>query len=169
MARQVQLRRGTTTEHENFIGAVGEVTVDTDLHTLRVHDGVTPGGVALARADQSMPETADYVVAFQAPTAANNYTWYRKYKSGWVEQGGIGIVTVAESAYMAVFPVQMSDANYTLCATSKSPLTTSGETDHGCHYIEKTSTACRIVSMSGMNGNWITKEVNWYICGFCAN
>lgn len=31
----------------------------------------------------------DYVVDFQAPTATNNYTWYRKYKSGWVEQGGV--------------------------------------------------------------------------------
>lgn len=32
---------------------------------------------------------ADFVVAFQRPTAENNYTWYRKYKSGWVEQGGV--------------------------------------------------------------------------------
>jgi len=30
----------------------------------------------------------DYVIASQNPTADNNYTWYRKYKSGWVEQGG---------------------------------------------------------------------------------
>ena len=30
----------------------------------------------------------DYVVETQAPTAENNYTWYRLYKSGWVEQGG---------------------------------------------------------------------------------
>lgn len=30
----------------------------------------------------------DYVVDWQTPAASNNYTWYRKYKSGWVEQGG---------------------------------------------------------------------------------
>ena len=30
----------------------------------------------------------DYVIASQTPTADNNYTWYRKYKSGWVEMGG---------------------------------------------------------------------------------
>lgn len=29
----------------------------------------------------------DYVTESQLPTADNNYTWYRKYKSGWVEQG----------------------------------------------------------------------------------
>ena len=30
----------------------------------------------------------DYVVEKQEPTALNNYTWYRKYADGWVEQGG---------------------------------------------------------------------------------
>lgn len=29
MARQVQLRGGTTTEHESFVGAPREVTIDT--------------------------------------------------------------------------------------------------------------------------------------------
>ena len=48
MSKQVQLRGGTTAEHENFIGAPREVTVDTDLRTLRVHDGETPGGNELA-------------------------------------------------------------------------------------------------------------------------
>lgn len=48
MSKQVQLRGGTTIEHKKFIGAPREVTVDTDLKTLRVHDGETPGGNELA-------------------------------------------------------------------------------------------------------------------------
>ena len=44
MAIQIQLRQGTTTEHNSFKGAVGEVTVDTTNYTLRVHDGTTVGG-----------------------------------------------------------------------------------------------------------------------------
>ena len=48
MSKQVQLRGGTTAEHENFIGAPREVTVDTDLNTIRVHDGQTPGGHELS-------------------------------------------------------------------------------------------------------------------------
>ena len=44
MAIQIQLRQGTTTEHNSFTGAVGEVTVDTTNYTLRVHDGTTVGG-----------------------------------------------------------------------------------------------------------------------------
>ena len=44
MTKQVQLRRGTSSEHLVFTGAVGEVTVDTTLDVLVVHDGVTLGG-----------------------------------------------------------------------------------------------------------------------------
>lgn len=49
MARQIQLRRGTTAQHATFTGAVGEVTVDTDKDALVVHDGVQAGGFPAAR------------------------------------------------------------------------------------------------------------------------
>lgn len=44
MAGQLQLRRGTTIENDALVGAPGEVTVDTTLHQLRLHDGETQGG-----------------------------------------------------------------------------------------------------------------------------
>ena len=50
MAKKLQLRRGTTSQHSSFTGAVGEVTVDTDKKTVVVHDGSTAGGVPLATA-----------------------------------------------------------------------------------------------------------------------
>lgn len=50
----------------------------------------------------------DFVVDWQKPTEENGYTWYRKYKSGWVEQGGISTVSPV------VYPLPMSDTNYTL-------------------------------------------------------
>ena len=80
MSRQIQFRRGTADEHATFTGAEGEITVDTTNKTIRVHDGTTPGGTMLAR--QSALDAIDYVIAWQTPTADNNYTWYRKYKSG---------------------------------------------------------------------------------------
>ena len=52
MAIQIQLRYGTTTEHNTFTGAVGEVTVDTDKKTVVVHDGVTAGGTVLAKVSE---------------------------------------------------------------------------------------------------------------------
>ena len=47
MATQLQLRKGTTTEHSTFVGADGEVTVDTTKKALVLHDGVTAGGKPL--------------------------------------------------------------------------------------------------------------------------
>lgn len=51
MATQVQFRRGTTTQHNSFTGANGEISVNTSTETLHVHDGSTAGGFPLARAD----------------------------------------------------------------------------------------------------------------------
>jgi hypothetical protein len=51
MAKLLKLRRGTTTQHNTFTGAEGEVTVDTTKDTLVVHDGATAGGFALLRQD----------------------------------------------------------------------------------------------------------------------
>jgi hypothetical protein len=48
MATQVQQRRGTTTEHATFTGAIGEITVDTDKDVVVVHDGSLAGGYPMA-------------------------------------------------------------------------------------------------------------------------
>ena len=53
MATQVQFRRGTTAEHSGFKGANGEVTVDTSIKTLVVHDALTNGGYPILRQDGS--------------------------------------------------------------------------------------------------------------------
>ena len=50
MAKQVKRRRGTTAEHAVFPGVEGEITVDTDLQTIVVHNGTAPGKY-LMRAD----------------------------------------------------------------------------------------------------------------------
>lgn len=47
MPTVVQFRRGTTSQNNAFTGAVGELSVDTDLNTLRVHDGATAGGAEI--------------------------------------------------------------------------------------------------------------------------
>lgn len=51
MSIQLQHRRGTTTQHNTFTGATGEVTIDTTKTTAVVHDGATAGGVPLLRQD----------------------------------------------------------------------------------------------------------------------
>ena len=61
---------------------------------------------------------AHKVIEFQAPTSANNYTWYRKYADGWVEQGGQFIATsVADGSGTAGnniinLPIEMANNRY---------------------------------------------------------
>ena len=61
--------------------------------------------------------TGHEVIAFQAPTAQNNYTWYRKYADGWVEQGGLATIPSRTgqggSSMTVTFPIPMADYNYT--------------------------------------------------------
>jgi hypothetical protein len=45
---QILLKRGTTVRSLAYTGPAGEVTIDTDLKTLRIHDGLTPGGAVVS-------------------------------------------------------------------------------------------------------------------------
>lgn len=54
------------------------------------------------------------VIEFQAPTATNNYTWYRKYADGWVEQGGNYEMTIGSSDthFTINLPIAMTNVRY---------------------------------------------------------
>lgn len=99
--RKLQIKRGTSLENDTYTGTSGEITMDTDTRTIRVHDGETAGGVALARISDI---AIDQVIEFQLPNDENNHTWYRKYKSGWVEMGG-HIKTNSSTIVAITFPI----------------------------------------------------------------
>lgn len=104
MSNQWQARRGTTIQNDAFTGASGEITYDTDSQGLRVHDGTKQGGYLV-----------DTVVDFQKPTAENNYTWYRLYASGFVEQGGVATGTNGT----ITLPITMAGSDYQIIANVK--------------------------------------------------
>lgn len=156
MAKQIQLRRGSTAEHENFIGATGEVTVDTDLNTLRVHDGTTPGGHIVRGAQ--LPDSADYVVESKAPSTATNNMWYRKYKSGWVEQGAYLGGVSAQTSKKVIFPIpykQMHDYFIFALGTNPNVTWSGGDT--------RTGEFCTIKNSSNE-----TNYIDVYTCGWAA-
>ena len=133
MAKQWQIRRGTTAENDAFTGAIGEITMDTQKNQIRLHDGSTQGGKIFG----------DTVIEFQAPTAENNYTWYRLYASGWVEQGGL--TTVATDITVNL-PVEMADTNYSIIATSyKADAGSSNASNNGLTVGQRTTTTFYIV------------------------
>lgn len=64
---------------------------------------------------------ADYVVESQLPTADNNYTWYRKYKSGWVEQGGRN--NGFNDTGTNTLSIEMANTSYSVQITRLTPTT----------------------------------------------
>jgi hypothetical protein len=70
MSTQVQIRKGNTIQTAAFTGAIAELTVDTDKKTLVVHDGVTAGGIPLARESALSANQAFSQAAFNAANSA---------------------------------------------------------------------------------------------------
>jgi hypothetical protein len=58
MPTQVQFRRGTTAQNNNFTGAAGELSVNTSNSSIRVHDGSTQGGFELGSMNRSLRQFA---------------------------------------------------------------------------------------------------------------
>ena len=70
MSTQVQIRKGNTIQTAAFTGAIAEITVDTDKKTLVVHDGVTAGGIPLARESSLSANAIFSQAAFNAANSA---------------------------------------------------------------------------------------------------
>ena len=168
MSRQILIRRGTYVEHENFTWVIGEVTMDTTNKTLRVHDGETVGGTVLAKKSEIPSDimTADYVI--ETWRSADGSSWYRKYKSGWVEQGGIdsfgNLSDGAAKNVTTTFMVDMLDTNYFVQVT---PFSNSSYTrlmgNSGPRSISSVELGVRNI---GGTTNQI--YVNWFVAGYSA-
>lgn len=119
---------------------------------------------ALETCNQVLSDVAtlkyDYVTEFQAPTALNNYTWYRKYKSGWVEQGGaFATVDTQYHSETVVLPVEMADATYSCnisCASTGSAYMALIETKSATGF-----TAYNVVNNAAYSATW-------RVCGMMA-
>ena len=71
--RQVLLKRGNTAVSSTYTGPIGEITVDTTLHAVRVHDGVTPGGFLLSNSTL-LQSNIDYLISNVANLKTVAYT-----------------------------------------------------------------------------------------------
>lgn len=98
MATQLQLRKGTKVQNDAFTGAEAELTYDSTSKGLRLHDGTQQGGYEVP-----------VLVAVQRPTAENNYTWFRVWSDGWVEQGGY-VARGTAGSITVTFPVELAEA-----------------------------------------------------------
>ena len=97
---------GTMAEYEAI------VTKDPETEYI-ITDDIGGSATEIGEITEALNDKVDkghQVIEFQEPTAANNYTWYRKYADGWVEQGGQ--TSGGGEAVTVTLPVAMADANY---------------------------------------------------------
>jgi hypothetical protein len=110
------------------------------------------------------------VIAFQTPTAQNNYTWYRKYADGWVEQGGMydNGSAVADFNATITLPVPMRDTRYTANAIA-SRNTGSAGARHGWTNIWAQSETQLSIGYYRGSSSETMRYMNWMVCGVAAS
>lgn len=96
MAKQVQLRRGTSAECDAFTGVVGEAFYDTSNKRLRMSDGSTAGGTALAKySEASINSTSSVHTAQQLELGHASDTTITRVSAGVAAVEGSNILTAA--------------------------------------------------------------------------
>ena len=110
------------------------------------------------------------VVEFQAPTADNGYTWYRKYADSWVEQGGRALVPATNG-------LSSSSVNVTLpvpIATPEQATLSYNGMDSAGYYSNcenQASVTTTTVSIGRWNNSSAVAEAryyNWTLSGMSA-
>ena len=105
MAKLLKLRRGSTIDHGSFIGAEGEVTIDTDKDTAVVHDGLQQGGRPLLREDcNNLPDNAIPAAKIGAGTLPSDVT-------ATTESAGDNSNKIATTAYADTAVTDLNASN----------------------------------------------------------
>lgn len=156
MAIQIQLRQGTTTEHNTFKGAVGEVTVDTTKDTLVVHDGVTAGGhpvaaranadgtISLIKKDGTSAGTINALGLFNDTLTSTNTNQALTAAQGKVLKDTLD--TAVSSSLSSSFGVDQTWQNMTSSRVS------------GTTYTNSTTRAIELYIQTGVNGSSVTVD-----------
>ena len=95
-------------------------------------------------------DTGHEVVAFQRPTSDNDYTWYRKYADGWVEQGG----TIQLNVSSVTLPVELIDANYTCIIMYRNTTSTTNIPFGSAYTNSQTTTGFTCVASTATVKGW---------------
>ena len=103
------------------------------------------------------------VVEFQAPTAQNNYAWYRKYADGWVEQGGY-VAVLGQQNTTITLPVEMADTNYVVQITNDF---NDASNQYGSQCNGRSTT--QIIIKCGSYSSGDQMHANWQVNGMSAS
>ena len=109
----------------------------------------------------------DYVIDWQVPNAENNYVWYRKYKSGWVEQGGYCYAS-GSAAVSISYPIELTRAEIPLTNPQYSYESQVFLKGIQVQTVSTTGFTCRGKAVSSSNAVWENSDFCWQVSGMAA-
>lgn len=109
----------------------------------------------------------DYVVSWQAPTAENGYTWYRLYKSGWVEQGGM-LLNAGTGAHTITIPVEMANVEELKKSAVTTPIFISGVIQNQGVTVRNSSDSSWSTTQIDCFSWGATIHIKWQVSGMSA-
>jgi len=96
----------------------------------------------------------DYVV--DSWRASDGSSWYRKYKSGWIEQGGY-IPGIPEPPYILNFPINFTDSQYVITGSTYSASHPVGFSSKNINNVQVTNGIVNVNYNEGSDLNWEAK------------
>lgn len=127
----------------------------TTSHQLRG----TPDGQLMWDGKTILNDSNDGVATTHTAGTGTTFVWYRKFTSGWVEQGGY----VGASADSVTFPVAFADTNYCLLRTRYTQVG-NDISDHCQNISTRSATGFTIdPTYAPTHGSW------WFACGQAAS
>lgn len=143
--------------------------VQVERPMIQLFNSTTDTAVATCNqvlADVSALNQGDYVIETQFPTAENNYSWYRLYKSGWVEQGGYVSYTgswINGHIDSVVLPIEFANTDYRIMIGRTQPADGNVLTSYDTN---KTTTGFDIWSYAVNQSTAVAS--NWFAVGMSA-
>ena len=119
---QILLKRGNTAVSQTYVGPLGEVTIDTDLDTLRIHDGQQPGGFLITAqgggGNYSDANVAALLSTFTGNIQAGNLT----VTPGNISLGGSTLSVSGGNLYVDGSLIQGQGLNVVVDISAPSPV-----------------------------------------------
>lgn len=148
-----------TAIHDEIVAIDAKITALGDVSEIR-------NNILINTNDITALKGYDYVIESQSPTAENNYTWYRKYKSGWVEQGGrITNGTTWNGGGLLATP--FTNSNYNIQATmSRNSFGNNTDAFNYFVSVEPVDTMSFCWATIGHGGTQNFRAFQWCACGY---
>ena len=158
---------GTYATMEDILAAAdeainGNVVTTGQVDLANVMSAVASFDVRMQTTEQTLEETEDYII--ERWQSEDKTQWYLKYKSGWIEQGGIGQGHVYSNKTRMTYPIPFTSTDYSIVGTVMS-FDNAGNWTRTVYFdnCDEQST----LATTGNNGTGAADyEFRWIACGY---